>query len=246
MTLLTTALDDGVATITMDDGRANALSPTLLTELEDALDRAEADDVAAVVLAGRPGRFSAGFDLAVLGAGGPEAEDMLRRGFELAERLLRSPVPVVMACTGHAVAMGSFLLCSGDHRVAAAGAFKIQANEVAIGLTMPIPALEILRYRLTPSAFDRAVGLAEAFDPAGALAAGFVDVVVQPDEVVATAQAVARSFAGLDRRAHLGTKLRARAALLQAVDAGIGAEFGRTAQRAGAGTDSMDDTRARK
>src|SRR5262245_33488570 len=167
------ALTSGVATVTMDDGKANALSPSMLSVLNDALDRAEKDDVAAAVLAGRPGRFSAGFDLNVLRAGGSDAEAMVRGGFELAERLLGFPRPVVVACTGHAMAMGSFLLCAADYRVGVAGDFKIQANEVALGITMPYSALALMRYRLTPAAFDRAVGLSALFTPATAMAAGW-------------------------------------------------------------------------
>ena len=183
------------------------------------------------MLAGRPGRFSAGFDLGVLNAGGPEAERMLLGGFELAERVLGLPKPVVMACTGHAVAMGSFLLCSGDYRVGAAGDFKLQANEVAIGLTVPLPAVAILRHRLTPSAFDRAVGLAEVCAPADAVAAGWLDRVVDPDRVVSTAQEVAASFRALDVSADHATKLRARVGLLAEVRAGIDAEFARAPSR---------------
>lgn len=217
----------GVATITMDDGKANVVSPTMLAALGHELDRAdEDDDVRAVVLAGRPGRFSGGFDLGVLDAGGPEALGMLRGGFELAERLLSFPKPVVVACTGHAVAMGSFLLCSGDHRVGAAGDFKLQANEVAIGLTVPYPALAILRYRLSAAAFDRAVGLSEVSSPAEAVERGWLDQVVEPDHVVPTAQQVAASLASLDPTAHANTKRRARAALLTEVHRGIEAEFG--------------------
>jgi enoyl-CoA hydratase len=217
MSLLQYSVADRVATVAMDDGKANALSPAMLAALNDALDRAEAEDVAAVVLAGRPRRFSGGFDLRVLRAGGPEAGDMVRGGFELAERLLRFPRPVVVACTGHAVAMGSFLVCAGDYRVGAAGEFKIQANEVAIGITMPYAALALLRYRLTPAAFDRAVGLAAAFAPADAVAAGWLDEIVEPEAVVPTARSVAESFAGLDRAAHAGSKVRARASVLTAI-----------------------------
>ena len=221
---ITTA--DDVATLTMDDGKANALSPAMFAALNDAFDRVEKSDVAAVVLAGRPGRFSGGFDLHVLRAGGPDAVGMLRSGFELAERLLGFPRPVVMACTGHAVAMGAFLMCSGDYRVGAAGDFKLQANEVAIGLTMPDPAAAILRYRLTPAAFDRAVGLSERFSPVTAVADGWLDLVVAPDEVVDTAQRVAASFAGLDATAHANSKRVARAVLLAEVRSGIESEFG--------------------
>jgi enoyl-CoA hydratase len=225
MTLLDYTTDGAVATITMDDGKANALSPTMLSELGAALDRAETDAPSAVVLAGRPGRFSGGFDLGVLRAGGPEAEHMLRAGFELAERLLGFPQPVVIACTGHAVAMGSFLLCSGDYRVGGSGDFKFQANEVAIGLTMPLPAVAILRHRLTPSAFDRAVGLAEVFTPHEAVDAGFLDRLVDPAAVTTTAHEVAASFQSLDATAHAASKRRARAMVLADVRSGIASEF---------------------
>lgn len=218
--------DDRVATVTMDDGKANALSPSMLAALRDALDRAEKDDVASVVLAGRPGRLSGGFDLGVLRAGGDAAIDMVTGGFELAERMLAFPKPLVVACTGHAMAMGSFLLLAADHRVGVAGDFKIQANEVAIGLTMPYPAVAILRYRLTPPAFDRAVGLSALFTPADAVAAGWLDEVVEPDEVVAAAQGAAASFAALDPAAHAASKLRARGVVLAEVRRGIAAREG--------------------
>lgn len=228
MTPIEYARRDAVAVITMDDGKVNALGPPMLVALGAAFDRAERDDARAVVLAGRPGRFSAGFDLRVLNAGGPDAEGMLRSGFRLAERLLRFPQPVVIACTGHALAMGAFLLCSGDHRVGAAGDFAIQANEVAIGLTMPLAGLAILRHRLTPSAFDRAVGLAERFTPETAAPAGFLDEVVAADVVVARACELAGSLTRLDPVAHVGTKLRARANVLADIAAGIVDELDRS------------------
>jgi enoyl-CoA hydratase len=229
VTLLSYTVDAAVATITMDDGKANALSPAMLNELGAAFDRAESGSVGAVVLAGRPGRFSGGFDLGVLGTGGAEAENMLRGGFELARRLLSFPHPIVAACTGHAVAMGLFLLCSGDYRIGATGDFKLQANEVAIGLTMPYPALAILRYRLTPSSFDRAVGLAEVFTPPEAVEAGLLDRLADPDAVVPAAQEVAASFLTLDASAHAASKHRARATLLADLRAGIETEFPKVA-----------------
>ena len=161
------ACADGVATITLDDGKVNVLSSAAQSALHGALDRAQGDR-AVVVLSGRPGVFSAGFDLNVLRAGGPEAIAMVRGGFELAARVLAFPAPVVAACTGHAIAMGSFLLLACDYRVGAAGDFKFMANEVALGLRFPYAAMPILRGRLTPSAFDRAALLAEQFSPANA------------------------------------------------------------------------------
>lgn len=200
---------DGVATITMDDGKANALSLVMQAQLNEALDQARADK-AVVVLQGRPGSFSAGFDLKILMAGGKDAVKMLTGGFELAERLLSAPRPVVIACTGHALAMGVFLLNTGDYRIGTEGAFKIGANEVAIGLTMPRAAIEICRARLTPTHFNRAMMTSEIFAPADALAAGFLDRVVPESVLLAEAQAAAARLAKLNMNAYNGTKDRVR------------------------------------
>ena len=216
-------LRDSIATITMDDGKVNVLSPAMLGELDAALDRAMADR-AVVLLGGRPGIFSAGFDLPILNTGGVEAAAMVRAGFTLAERLLSFPMPVVIACTGHAVAMGVFILLSGDYRVGAAGPYKITANEVAIGLTMPRAAVEILRQRLAPAYFNRAATLAEPFSPEGAVEAGFLDRVVSAADLHDVARGTAEAAAALDLDAHLATKLRARQHTLDAVRAAIDAD----------------------
>lgn len=230
--LVTYTLEGSVATIAMDDGKVNALSPAMLAELGSALDQA-ASDRAVVVLAGRPGIFSAGFDLRVLTGGGPEAVPMLQSGFRLAERMLSFPTPVVVACTGHAIAMGVFLLLSADFRVGADGPFRVTANEVAIGLTMPRAAIEICRQRLTPAACTRAVLLAEVFSPADAVTAGFLDRLSAPDAVIASAQEAAAQMGGLHMAAHDASKQRARAATLEALrraveedDAEMGAAAG--------------------
>lgn len=215
-TLVSYRLRESVATITMDDGKVNALSRAMFTELGAAFDRAAADR-AVVVLTGRDGVLSAGFDLPVLRAGGTAAADLLHAGFELAERMLAFPAPVLVACPGHAVAMGVFLLLSGDYRIGASGHYKLTANEVAIGMTMPLAAVEICRQRLTPAAFNRAVLLAEVFTPEDAVAAGFLDRVVPPAELAATAAAAAADLTGLDLDAHAASKLRARHLTLTAL-----------------------------
>jgi len=217
---VTYELDEGLATITMDDGKVNVLSPEMLGSLNTALDRAAADS-AVVVLTGRPGVFSAGFDLGVLTGGGLGAADMLRAGFELAERLLSFPTPVVIACPGHAIAMGVFVLLSGDYRIGITGNHKIVANEVAIGLTMPETAIEICRQRLAPSYFNRAVINAETFSSENAVAAGFLDLVVPSAQLMAAARGVAAALAMLNMRAHAATKLRTRAQALTAIRAAI-------------------------
>jgi enoyl-CoA hydratase len=216
-------LADSIATITMDDGKVNALSPQMFTELNGAFDRA-ADDHAIVVLTGRPGVFSAGFDLKVLTGGGAAGPDLLKAGFETAQRMLSFPMPIVVACSGHALAMGLFLVLSGDYRVGAAGAFKITANEVAIGMTMPETAVEICRQRLATPYFGRVVNNAEVFWPEDAVTAGCLDQVVAADELAAVARAHAEQLGTLNMTAHAGTKLRTRRQALDAIRLAIEAD----------------------
>lgn len=222
-TLVTYKLSDSIATIDMDDGKVNALSLQMLAEIDAALDRA-ASDRAVVMLAGREGVFSAGFDLRVLSTGGSDAHAMLRAGFELAERILSFPMPVLIVCTGHAVGMGVFLLLSGDYRVGAAGPHRVRANEVAIGLTMPRAAVEICRQRLAPAHFNRAVILAEPYSPDDAVAAGFLDRVVQVPELQNVARGIAGQLVQLNMAAHAASKLRAREQALKAIRAAIEAD----------------------
>jgi enoyl-CoA hydratase len=219
---------DGIGWIDLDDGKVNVMSPEMQADIGAALDRAERDDVVTVVR-GRPGVFSAGFDLGVLRSGGAAGAEMVLGGFELARRVLGHPRPVVMACTGHAIAMGAFLLLSGDHRVGVAGSAKLAANEVAIGLTLPHAATEILRQRLTPAAFPRAALLSETFDPEAAVTAGFLDEVVDPGAFDDRLHELATALSRLDVTAQRATKRRTRAPLLDLLATAIAAdraEFG--------------------
>ncbi len=215
-------LDGPVATLTMDDGKVNVLSFAMFEQLGAALDRAEADG-AVVVLTGREGRFSAGFDLAIVRS--EQGLELVATGFDMSIRMLSFPRPIVVACSGHAIAMGSFLLLSGDHRVGADGPFKITANEVAIGMTLPFAAVELLRSRLAPAAFQRAVGLAHVFSPAEAAAVGYLDEVAPADQLLAVAQERARGFAELHQPSHAASKERVRSATLAAMRAGIATEL---------------------
>jgi enoyl-CoA hydratase len=217
---------ESVATITLDDGKVNVLSPTMQQNLNEALDRAEqaaaAGEVKAVVLAGNQKVLSAGFDLAVFNSGDAAAAlGMLSGGFELSIRLLTFPVPIIIAATGPAIAMGSFMLLSGDHRVGSAKT-KCQANEVAIGMVLPISAIEIMRMRLTRAAYQRAVSMAAKFVGDDAVAGGWLDELVEPEQVLARAQQVAAEAAAtLHVKAHRASKLKARADALKAIQAGI-------------------------
>ncbi|KMO84229.1 enoyl-CoA hydratase [Mycolicibacterium chubuense] len=216
------ALADSVATITLDDGKVNVLGPAMQGAINEALDRAEADKARAVVLAGNARVFSGGFDLAVFQSGdAAAAHDMLAGGFRLSVRTLTFPVPVIIAATGPAIAMGSFLLLSADHRVGAPKS-RCQAIEVAIGMTIPISAIEIMRMRLTPAAFERGTALAATFMGDEAIAGGWLDEIVEADQVLARAQQVAAEAAAtLHAGAHLATKLKARKSALDAIQVGI-------------------------
>ena len=209
-------LQSNVATIRIDDGKRNALAPQVLREINKALDQAESDG-AVVILTGRDSVFSAGFDLKVMKRGGVNALRMLRAGYALTARVLAYPHPVIAACNGHSLAMGVFLMLSADYVIGSRGDFKIAANEVAIGMTMPRVAAAVLRNRLSPSAYQRAVTLAEYFNVDAALSAGFFDELVDPADLQARADACAEKHKELDPQAHRISKRRIRAVLIRKI-----------------------------
>ncbi len=210
------SLQDQVATIRIDDGKRNALSPQIFREINQALDRAESDR-AIVIITGREAVFSAGFDLHVMKRGGVNALRMLGAGSALTARLMAYPYPVIAACNGHALAMGVFLMLSADYVIGSRGNFKIAANEVAIGLTMPRVATAMLRHRLNPAAFQRAVTLSEYFDVETAHSVGFFDELADPIDLMHRAESRAEISKKLDPRAHTATKRRIRARLIRKI-----------------------------
>src|SRR5665213_290961 len=217
-------LDGPVATITMDDGKVNVFSIPMLQAVHGALHQAERDG-AVVVLTGRQGYFSAGFDLKTI-AGGPEQlREMLTLGATLAKRLLSFPRPVVAACTGHAYPAGAFLLLSSDTRIGADGPFRIGLNEVKIGLTLPWFAIELARHRLQPPYFDRGLVTAKMYDPHEAVTAGFLDQVVAPGDLRSASLEAAGLLSELDPDAHAATKRRVRGRVLEAVQGAIESEL---------------------
>lgn len=225
MSALTTyELDEEVATIKMDDGNVNALGIAMLGELHAAFDRAEKDQ-AIVILTGREGHFSAGFDLKVFSETPERLPEMLTLGADLCERILTFPRPVVTACSGHGVAAGCFIQLPADLRLGVDGPFQIGLNEVKIGLTMPAFVIALARSRLTPSHFDRAVNSATMYTPADAVGAGFLDRVVSAEALQPTAREAARELTALNAEAHRATKLKSRANLIGAVHAAIKDEF---------------------
>lgn len=203
------ALEGTTAVLRMDDGKANALSDAMIDGLLAALVRAE-KEASAIVLVGRPERFCAGFDLKVMMSGPDNAKALLRRGSALLMKLYGVEIPLVVACTGHALAGGALVLLTGDVRVGAAGAYRIGLNEVSIGLPVPVLAMELARDRLATSELANATLMAKIYDPEQALRAGYLDAVVPAGDLLARATDEARRLGGLPRSAFKATKTRLR------------------------------------
>jgi enoyl-CoA hydratase len=200
---------DHIAVLRLDDGKANALSHASMDALEAALVRAETE-ARAVVLTGRAGRFSAGFDLQEMTGGVERARALVMRGADLLLRAYVLPMPMVIACTGHALAAGALLLLTGDYRLAARGPFRIGLNEVQIGLPVPVLAMELARDRLNPMHLTAATLFATVTDPDQGLVAGWVDEVVDDADLLDRAVAQARRLAELPKDAYAKTKLALR------------------------------------
>ena len=206
-------LRDGVAVFHFDDGKANALGHRAVEQLHRLLDRAD-KEAKAVLWVGRPGRFSGGFDLAVMRSDGDAVRGLVTAGAELFLRMFDFPQPIVIACTGHAVAAGALVLLSSDARIGAQGDFKIGLNEVALGMTLPRFAIELARQRLSKRHFQRATIQGELYAPDTAIDVGFLDRAVSPESLFDTALDEAARLAQLPQPAFAATKSSTRAAAI--------------------------------
>jgi enoyl-CoA hydratase len=205
-----------VAIITMDDGKANALAPAMLSALDAAFEAAKNDaGVSAVVLAGRNGKFCAGFDLKIMMSGPDAARQMVKDGGEFLMRVYEFPKPLVVACTGHALAGGVLLVATGDTRIGTQGPFKLGLNEVKAGIPIPILAHAMAADRLDRRAFVEAVLQARIYDPDSAVVAGWLDRVSAPESLLADAIAEAERLAELPATAYAKSKHSIRRATIQ-------------------------------
>ena len=218
--LVSYQFDDGVATLTLCNGKVNAISNEVIAAFHVALDRA-LQDKAIVIITGQAGILSGGYDLKVMLSSPQNAIALVTTGSQLARRMLSHPYPIIVACPGHAVAKGAFILLSADYRVGVEGPFTIGLNEVKIGMTMHHVGIELARDRLRKSAFQRAVINAEMFDPQSAKEAGFLDAVVSADELMKAALAMAQQLKAINFTAHAATKLKVRKKLLETLDLAI-------------------------
>lgn len=222
--LVNYSLEDGIATIELADGGSNLLSPSMITAVNAALDKAQSG-ANAVVLTGAGKVFSAGFDLKVMKAGAVPAFKMLMGGFATVTRLVRLPMPLVVASNGHTVAAGVFLLLAGDYRFGTEGDFKIVLNEVEIGMTMPYTALAIAKYRLTTQAFEQVINHSRVYSAIDAKDAGLLDEVATADNLLNQAQLKAKKLTELNSNAFKETKLRARKTLIRSIRWAVAKDF---------------------
>jgi enoyl-CoA hydratase len=208
---LTHTTDGPVAILTVDDGKANVYGHAVLQAIHAALDDIEADhDVKAVVIAGRPGQFSGGFDLKEFAKGLEQTRDLVIAGGALCNRLLVFPRITVTAVTGNAVAAGAILTLACDWNVGTTAPAKMGLPETAIGMALPRFAIELARARLAPTEFARATLFAEMYAPDGALAAGYLDELTDADQVVTRAVTRAHELSALSAGSVALTKAKAR------------------------------------
>ncbi|RCS26494.1 crotonase/enoyl-CoA hydratase family protein [Polaribacter sp. WD7] len=207
--LVTYQSEDNYAIATINNGKVNAISFDVIQGLHDALDKAQQDDKV-LVITGKSGFFSAGFDLKVMTKSPESAKELVTKGSQLSLRMLSFSKPIVIACSGHAIAKGAFLLLSADYRIGVEGDFKIGLNEVQIGMTMHHAGIAIAKTRLSEVYMNRSVVNAELYNPKQAVNAGFLDVVVPENHLLPTAIKVASLFAKLNTKAHSETKLKVR------------------------------------
>jgi enoyl-CoA hydratase len=210
------ALNNDIATLRMDDGKANVMNAPMLAALNEALDRAE-QEAKVVVLYGREGCFSGGFDLGVFKQGGPGEMAMLEAGFRLSMRLVSYPLPVIAACTGNAVAFGALLLLSCDFRIGVDAGARFHISEIRLGMVLPRLMLEVAGRKLAPSQFHAATTLGIPYAPAAAWAAGFVDELVPGYAMQETVQRRCADLLTLDTKSFATNKQRINASVIQSM-----------------------------
>ncbi|MEN9786167.1 MAG: hypothetical protein RLZZ299_1431 [Pseudomonadota bacterium] len=225
MPTTTVRWDDHVATLTLDDGKANAFRPETLDDLEAALDAAEAGNARALVIAGRPGFFSGGLDLKVLPTLEPAARTRTFARFGRAVmRIWQSPVPVVAAIDGHALGGGAILALAADVRLVSTRESRIGLVEVAVGLPVPAFAVEMARAALPTPTLLPAVLHGRTWSLAGAVDAGWAESAHAPDSVPEAAHTRAQALAALARGAHATTKRHLLGPLFARAEASFDAE----------------------
>lgn len=209
-------LIENTAVLRFDDGKANVIGHDFMDAMIEGLDRAQ-QEAKAVVITGREGLLSGGFDLKEIEKGADAVNAMMKAGSNMMYRLFSHPQPLIIACTGHAIAAGAFLLLTADNRIGTAGDYKIGLNETAIGATFPVFGIQFARTRLNPRYLTKSFVQSEMFSPEDAVQAGFLDQVEPAESVMDTAMALARRLSELPAATYARNKHDSRQPAIEAI-----------------------------
>ena len=202
----TLSQEDEISIITLDDGKANVFSEEMTQAINDCLDKVPTNS-GSLIITGRPGMFSAGFDLKVIASGDvPKIKKMSLSGFKLLSRIFSFPRPVVAACSGHGIALGTFLLCCCDYRIGIKGEFLLGANEMKTNMVIPTPILELIKFRISPSHKYRSILGAEMYQLDKAIDAGLMDQVEEAEALMDAAIEKAKDLATMGNPSYTLTK----------------------------------------
>ncbi|MCX7981381.1 MAG: enoyl-CoA hydratase-related protein [Syntrophales bacterium] len=183
MNKMTYARKDEFAIITFDDGKVNAMNWEFFRELNDCLDRAEAEKVRSVIFTGRPGIFSAGLDLKLLPTQTlAEQIDFQRLFAETMLRIYSFPIPTIASYAGHAIAGGVILSCACDWFILGDGPYRIQINEVRNKMILPSWIVLICRSSVPHRYWKEALLHARPYSPREAYERGIADELVSEGE----------------------------------------------------------------
>jgi enoyl-CoA hydratase len=224
-TIIQYSIHEGVATIHLNDGKANALSYEMIVALSSAIEQAESEARVAVIM-GMPGKFCAGFDLKVMQQSMSAAVDLLKAGGSLYVQMLRCSIPLLSACTGHAVAGGALLLAYSDYSIGVEGPFKLGLNEVHIGLPLPLLAIDITRHKLDPRRLNEATALGRLYSPSEAQEVGYLNETTSPEAFEETIQKRAQALTQINAVAFRETKKRLWGALATQIEDTLESDLG--------------------
>ena len=213
-------LEGDVAVLQFDDGKANVVGHDFVAGINEGLDRSVAE-AAAVVICGREGMFSGGFDLAEFKKGAEATVALTQAGFEMLTRMYGHPQPLLVACTGHAVAAGAFMLLAADTRVGTEGPFKFSLPETALGMPLPPLLHELARARLSKRHLTPVLLQAQPYDPVSAVDAGFLDELAAAGDTLSRTLALAAQLAQLPGQAYARNKRDMRASSLERMRNGM-------------------------
>lgn len=202
----TLIIENDISIITLDDGKANVFSPKMIQDVNDCLDQVPTQK-GALIITGRDGMFSAGFDLKIISAGEMSAiTEMTTNGFKLLSRIFSFPRPVLGACSGHGIALGTFLLCCCDYRIGVKGEFMIGANEMRTNMVIPTPILELIKFRVSNGHKYRAILGAEMYSIEDGIEAGLIDEVVEPENLMEASMHKIKDLANMGHPSYTLTK----------------------------------------